>query len=101
MSTTGVRDERYDHTEGPWEFDGVCQIVDGKRPHMRVAFLPSDHAEYASSEANGRLIAAAPDLLAELEYVVRYHEEGLMPLDLREWKQRAYAALKKARQAQE
>lgn len=51
------------HTPGPWEFDGMCQIVEAERPHMRVCFLPSDHADYASSTANGRLIAAAPDLL--------------------------------------
>lgn len=51
-------------TRGPWFFDGVCQIVEAARPHMRVCFLPSDHAEYASSEPNGYLIAASPDLLA-------------------------------------
>lgn len=55
------------HTPGPWEFDGVCQIFEAKRTYMRVAFLPSDHAEYASSKANGRLIAAAPELVSALE----------------------------------
>ena len=54
-------------TPGPWHFDGLVQIVEVARPHMRVAFLPSDHAEYASSEANGYLIAAAPDLLKALD----------------------------------
>ena len=60
------------YTTGPWEFDGRCQIVEAARPHMRVAFLPSDHAEYASSEANARLIAAAPELLEELKGLVRF-----------------------------
>lgn len=53
-------------TKGPWEFDGVCQIVEAARPHMRVCFLPSDHAEYATSEPNGELIALTPDLAAEV-----------------------------------
>lgn len=55
------------HTRGPWHFDGLCQIVEAARPHMRVCFLPSDHAEYSSSVPNGYLIAAAPDLLEALK----------------------------------
>lgn len=55
-----------EHTTGPWEFDGVCQITEVARPHMRVCFLPSDHHRYAASEANGCLIAAAPDMKAAL-----------------------------------
>jgi hypothetical protein len=30
---------------------------------------------------------------AELEYIVVYFEGGIMPLDLRDWLRRAYAAL--------
>lgn len=56
-----------DHTPAPWGFDGVCQIVEVERPHMRICFLPSDHAEYASSKPNGYLIAAAPDLLEAIK----------------------------------
>jgi hypothetical protein len=55
-----------EHTPGPWYYDGCVQIVEVERPHMRVAFLPSDHAEHASSKPNGRLIAAAPELLEAL-----------------------------------
>jgi hypothetical protein len=33
-------------------------------------------------------------LRAELEYVVRHMQGGIMPLDLHEWKERAIAALK-------
>jgi len=57
------------HTPGPWEYDGGAQIVEVARPHMRICFLPSDHADYASSEHNGRLIAAAPDLLRALQNI--------------------------------
>lgn len=55
-----------EHTQGPWEFDGCVQIVEVARPHMRVCFLPSDHERYVTSKPNGYLIAAAPELLAEL-----------------------------------
>ncbi len=61
------------HTPGPWHYDGLVQIVEAARPHMRVAFLPSDHDEYASSKPNGRLIAAAPDLLAALAAVLKWY----------------------------
>jgi len=54
------------HTPGPWIFDEGCQIVEVARPHMRVCFLPSDHAKYASSEPNGYLIAAAPEMFQAL-----------------------------------
>ena len=64
-----------EHAPGPWFFDGVCQIVEAARPHMRICFLPSDHAEYASSKPNARLIAAAPDMLAALKEAVSFQNE--------------------------
>lgn len=49
------------HTPGPWEFDGPPHnIIVWSSPNNRVCFLTSD----GPTEANGRLIAAAPDLLA-------------------------------------
>lgn len=60
-------DSKQAFTPGPWYFDGVCQVVEAGRLHMRVAFLPSDHAEYASSKANGHLIAAAPEMYEALK----------------------------------
>ena len=54
-------------TPGPWGFDGVWQIVEAGQPHSRVAFLPSDHAKYASSVSNGHLIAAAPEMYEALK----------------------------------
>lgn len=64
-----LEQEDIPHTPGPWSFDGCVQIVEVERPHMRVAFLPSDHSEYAASQANGRLIAGAPDLLEALRRI--------------------------------
>lgn len=55
------------HTPGPWEFIEPVQIVESARPHMRIAFLPSNHHEIPSARANGRLIAAAPEMLRALK----------------------------------
>lgn len=63
-----------EHTPGPWFYDELVQICEVDRPYMRVAFLPSDHERYASSKANGRLIAAAPDLLAALQEIIERNE---------------------------
>lgn len=64
-------------TPGPWEYDHGAQIVEGAKPHMRVAFLPSDHAEYACSKPNAHLIASAPELYEALAAAV---ECGMVPI---------------------
>jgi hypothetical protein len=52
------------HTPGPWEYDASAEmIVAGKRT---VIFETG-----SASEADCRLLAAAPELLAELEQLVR------------------------------
>lgn len=66
------------HTPGPWAFDGVGRVdaVQFRRP---TGHLLDDGSEYigglvalpyecgeGTHEANARLIAASPDLLAEL-----------------------------------
>lgn len=51
------------HTPGPWCVVGretALEVVEARRHWMRVCFLTSDGA----CDANARLIAAAPDLLA-------------------------------------
>ncbi|QRY69153.1 hypothetical protein JVX98_13420 [Ensifer sp. PDNC004] len=59
------------HTRGPWEFDGPPDnIIVWSGPEARVCFLTSD----GPTEANGRLIAAAPDLLAALKAAEPYVE---------------------------
>ena len=50
------------HSKAPWIFDGPpdnIHIVQQNEPHMRVCFLTSD----GPTEANARLISAAPDLV--------------------------------------
>ena len=62
------------HTPGPWQacdvgdysdYDGRCRVILGN--DLRIAVVLGDHDE---SAANARLIAAAPDLLEELEDMV-------------------------------
>jgi hypothetical protein len=67
------------HTPGPWEIAEAGSWKDGKRTSTEYFVRrPGDDVAIASeiidpanndepSEANARLIAAAPDLLAELE----------------------------------
>lgn len=58
------------HTPGPWAFcnDTLCQ-ANGKYLHLGV--WQESNGIGKAAEANKRLIAAAPDLLAALEMVVR------------------------------
>ena len=62
------------HTQGPWEVseDDLCEIesADGRFVAM---VLPAPELNWnmnAEREANARLIAAAPDLLAALQLVL-------------------------------
>lgn len=60
------------HTPGPWKLDGVMAMdsplwivsIPGEQARIEIADYSSE------SEANARLIAAAPDLLEALEDMV-------------------------------
>ena len=53
-----------EHSPGPWAYDGPEDSIHVEgQPHLRVCFLTSD----GPTEAHARLIAAAPELLAELK----------------------------------
>jgi hypothetical protein len=62
------------HTPGPWEFlppdDGNCGAITAKTGWI------CDFAE-EPSDANARLIAAAPDLLEALQHLMVAHGEQL------------------------
>ena len=73
MTATGEQSSHNDHTPGPWTIQGssinnverrenICQW------HVDIDKQPADH------QANARLIAAAPDLLAALEYITSNSE---------------------------
>lgn len=90
------------HTPGPWE------VVPENRAESRWVIGDEEGGSIASCEpcgpwithqeadANARLIAEAPALLAELNYVVTYFEGGIMPLDLHDWRMRANTAIARA-----
>lgn len=63
------------HTPGPWAAEPLlsnskimsvrCQLQTGTRPEVALVEAPSSGAQFEQN-ANARLIAAAPDLLAAL-----------------------------------
>lgn len=69
------------HTPGPWSYElqadidpdgnGYCWAINGLTKDQRQRSIPgADYVQnpaYANSEANARLIAAAPELLSTLE----------------------------------
>ena len=65
------------HTPGPWTV--VCDEIDcvstaGDRPFME---LTDEDYIHCNTEANARLIAAAPDLLEALEMLVSWEKTGI------------------------
>ena len=66
------------HTEGPWEKSSGL-VCGGKNPRRAVAIYTGNrNVRFASpeeQEANARLIAAAPDLLAAVEHVLIASED--------------------------
>lgn len=57
------------HSPAPWTFSGPprnIHVIEANAPHNRVCFLTSD----GPTEANAKLIAAAPELLAALRGVL-------------------------------
>ena len=56
------------HTPGPWWIAGKITIRSGKKGTHSEGWIGS--VNWRNREANARLIAAAPDLLAELTRMV-------------------------------
>lgn len=76
MASESARDgQRMSHTPGPWAFDGPISnihVYEAERPHMRVCFMTSD----GRPRENARLITAAPDMLALLQFILSGIERG-------------------------
>ena len=86
------------HTPGPWEFEesvnGGFDITATRHDNGRPCVIAAREqwGSYAkTSKANGRLIAAAPELLEALEGVLPYLEED--PDDEGDYNDRVRAAV--------
>lgn len=92
------------HTPGPWHVTGnyvICadSIKLGKpyRHDVPVASMFDDPLTRQQMDANARLIAAAPDLLAALEHLDNATNEPSLGIDLVEASDKARAAIAKAK----
>lgn len=94
------------HLDGPWtvEYTGVSTLEDFnietatiRAGHLVVAEVECHHPSIAAVEANATLIAAAPDMLEVLQFIVNFNGStgGLKSL-VAEFKFRAAAAIAKA-----
>lgn len=78
------------HTPGPWRYDettlsicrglvsiedvGAFQVMPAKDAQHAIAYVPNDLAR-EEQEANARLIAAAPELLAACREALKWQDE--------------------------
>ncbi len=69
------------HTPGPWELQGGYRDIMTK--DARVCTVRHGYVTRETYHANARLIAAAPDLIAALRYVLELHDanEPIEPKD--------------------
>lgn len=66
------------HTPGPWSIAGSGYGLDVRCAAGNIVGMTRRFGQNpAEVEANARLVAAAPDLLAALEYVMSAHGEQL------------------------
>ena len=65
------------HTPGPWHCDRGDHAFDVKSGSGLVAALSTDGKRLDALEADARLIAASPVMLATLEDVLRYLQKQL------------------------
>jgi hypothetical protein len=64
------------HTPGPWVVDGRTIYAECDRESFTVAGMPATN--HATREADARLIAAAPELLAACEATLaQWHSESI------------------------
>lgn len=71
-----------EYTEGPWhvadnDTDSGCKIINAEGRTVALSNPPGPPVE--ECQANARLIAAAPDLLAALEALVNRHQNPRTP----------------------
>jgi hypothetical protein len=85
-----------DYTKGPWNYEVDTERIIGYA-HEVIAWMKLSASNPSKASVNGRLIAAAPELLQGLKDALEYI--GIPPEDCFEDSQfgRAYAAIEKAK----
>jgi hypothetical protein len=92
------------HTPGPWIINGRALYTDGRRPDGKMLATLFGRPT-REQDANGALMAAAPDLLAALREIVGQDAPNRWGYDCAsialddDWRTRARAALAKAVQS--
>ena len=93
------------HTPGPWWFNGthVRKTFDARTAEGRSSYclagVESDVVTYApESAANGRLMAAAPELLSALQELMRFCENSCV-VQAQDGREIVYPAFEAARTA--
>jgi hypothetical protein len=87
------------HTKEPWmveshkDYDKFILVAD---KNSWLAKVCNDDTDYSEALANAKLIAAAPDLLEALEYIIRCNEKEYMKCEIPDALQKAREAIKKA-----
>lgn len=109
--TSEMRDQRgggrqMPHTPGPWRVvsnaSGLQVFNDPELGHAEplaaLSYQPS-HLQTPTSQANARLIAAAPDLLAAAEETISVYDSsvGMLPIRERKALENLRAAIRRAR----
>lgn len=64
------------HTPGPWSFDPPCETGGRWTKPLDLISYTTNHDGLHLNDADANLIAAAPDLLAELEAMVQLWDEN-------------------------
>ncbi|MBE3480690.1 hypothetical protein IM295_05115 [Enterobacter cloacae complex sp. P14RS] len=73
--------KEFNGTPGPWvvDVDGVdarWNIDSLGRVSVAITNQVANDKDWAVRDANTKLIAAAPDLLAALQLIISYHDDG-------------------------
>lgn len=63
------------HTKGPWQVQDATKAGEYRILAYEQMQIAATHLCGPDDLSNARLIAAAPELLAACEYVVKYHRE--------------------------
>jgi len=93
------------HTPGPWFYDEDFQLVETDDGQFLASMKFSQSPAVGAAEANGTLIAAAPDLLEALQelsksFISKYIDDERSDFEIamhrERWEAKARAAIAKA-----